>query len=102
MDLADAHVRAIERLLGGGESLAVNLGTGDGVTVLELLASIQRVTGKSVPAVAAPRRAGDPPALLADNGLARRELGWTPSRAIDAIIADAWKWHADMERRVFS
>jgi UDP-glucose 4-epimerase len=72
MDLADAHVRAIERLLGGGESLAVNLGTGDGVTVLELLASITRVTGKSVPAIAAPRRPGDPPALLADNRLARR------------------------------
>lgn len=101
LDLADAHVRAIERLLGGGTSLAANLGTGDGVTVLELLAAIERVTGKRVPAEAAARRDGDAPALVADNSYARRELGWTPQRGIDAVIADAWKWHAEVEPRVF-
>ena len=94
LDLADAHVRAIERLLGGGASLAANLGTGDGVTVKELLAAIERVTGRSVPAERAPRREGDAPALLADNTLARRELGWSPKHGIDAIITDAWAWHS--------
>lgn len=101
LDLADAHVRAIERLLGGGASLAANLGTGDGVTVLELLAAIERVTGKRVPADATERRPGDAPALVADNSHARRELGWTPARAIDAVIADAWKWHSETEPQVF-
>ncbi|WP_395646231.1 UDP-glucose 4-epimerase GalE [Terricaulis sp.] len=101
LDLADAHVRALERLLGGGESLAANLGTGNGVTVLELLAAIEKVTGRKVPAVAAPRRPGDAPALLADNALAKRELGWSPSRGIETIIADAWTWHSDVEAKVF-
>ncbi len=101
LDLADAHVRAVERLLGGGESLAANLGTGDGVTVRELLAAIERVTGKPVPAEAAARREGDSPALLADNAYARRELGWTPSRGIDQIISDAWRWHAEVEPALF-
>jgi UDP-glucose 4-epimerase len=77
------------------------LGTGDGVTVLELLAAIERVTGKRVPATSAPRRDGDAPALLADNALAKRELGWSPVRGIDAIIADAWKWHGEVEPLVF-
>lgn len=101
LDLADAHVRTLERLIGAGESLAANLGTGNGVTVLELLAAIEKVTGKRVPATPAPRRAGDAPALIADNALAKRELGWTPSRGIEAIIADAWKWHSDVEGRTF-
>lgn len=101
LDLADAHVRAVERLLGGGESIAANLGTGTGVTVLELLAVIEKVTGKRVPAAAAPRRDGDSPALLANNDLAKRELGWTPQRGIEQIIADAWKWHSEIEAKVF-
>lgn len=102
LDLADAHVRVVERLLGGGASLAVNLGAGDGVTVLELLASIERVTGKRVPATPAPRRDGDAPALVADTSLVKRELGWTAQRGIDEIIADAWKWHSEIEPRVFA
>lgn len=102
LDLADAHVRAIERLLAGGDSCALNLGSGDGVTVRELLASIERVTGRKVPASPAPRREGDAPALLADNALVRRELGWSPQRDIDQIIADAWKWHSVVEKRIFN
>jgi len=101
LDLADAHVRAVERLLGGGESLAANLGTGDGVTVLELLTAIERVTGRKVPATRAPRRQGDSPALVADNALAERELGWRPQRNIDQIIADAWAWHSEIEPKLF-
>jgi UDP-glucose 4-epimerase len=102
LDLADAHVRAVERLLSGGSSLAANLGTGDGVTVLELLAAIERVTGQRVNATPAPRREGDAPALVADNALVKRELGWTPQRGIDAIIADAWKWHSEVEPQIFN
>lgn len=102
LDLADAHVRAVERLIGGGESLAVNLGTGDGVTVKELLAAIARVTGRAVPAAPAPRRPGDSAALVADNSLARRELGWSPSRGIDRIVADAWTWHSHAEAQAFA
>lgn len=94
LDLADAHVRAAERLLAGGESIALNLGTGDGVTVLELLAAIERVTGQSPPSNTAPRRAGDAAALVADNTQAQRELGWRPKRDIDDIIRSAWTWHA--------
>ncbi len=100
LDLADAHVRALERLLGGGQSLAANLGAGEGVTVLELLDAIERVTGRPVPAAPAPRRDGDAPALVSDNALARRELGWAPMRGIDAIIADAWEWHGKVEAGV--
>ena len=100
-DLAQAHVRALERLLSGGESLAVNLGAGEGVTVLELLAAIEKVTGRKVPATPAPRRQGDCPALVADNALARRELGWAPEHGLDAIIASAWDWHGRAEPLLF-
>ncbi|MEQ1619256.1 MAG: UDP-glucose 4-epimerase GalE [Terricaulis sp.] len=101
LDLADAQVRAVERLLGGGNSLAANLGTGEGVTVRELLDAVARVAGRTVPALMAPRRGGDAPALVADNALARRELGWSPTRGLDAMIADAWEWHGEVEERVF-
>ncbi len=101
LDLADAHVRAVERLLGGGESLAVNLGAGDGVTVLELLAEIERVTDRKVPTMAAPRRAGDSPALVADNSLAQHELGWAPQRTLTDCVASAWQWHSEIEPKVF-
>lgn len=101
LDLAEAHVCAIERLLGGGESLAANLGSGDGVTIRELLAAITRVTGRAVPTAPAPRRNGDAPALVADTSFARRELGWWAKRNIDEIIADAWGWHSRVEAEVF-
>ena len=100
LDLADAHVRAVERLLGGGANLEANLGTGDGVTVLELLAAIKRVTGKKVRAEPAARRAGDSPALVADNSKAKRELGWTPTRGVDECVASAWKWHSEVEAKI--
>lgn len=93
LDLAAAHVSAVERLIGGGDSLAVNLGSGEGVTILELIAAIERVTGRALTAERAARRPGDAPALVADNAFARRELGWTPTRSLDDIIRSAWTWH---------
>ena len=94
MDLADAHSRAVQYLLDGGASVALNLGTGHGTTVKELLAAIETVTGRPVPVEYAGRREGDSPALVADNAKARDVLGWTPSHDLGSIIDTAWKWHA--------
>jgi UDP-glucose 4-epimerase len=94
MDLADAHSRAVGYLLDGGASVALNLGTGHGTTVKELLAAIAAVAGRPVPVDYAGRREGDPPALVADNAKAREVLGWSPSHDLPSIIATAWQWHA--------
>jgi UDP-glucose 4-epimerase len=101
LDLADAHVRALARLLDGGDTQAFNLGSGDGVTVKELLAAIERVTGRPLAAALAPRRPGDAPALVADSSKAKALLGWSTTRSLDDIIADAWRWHAETEPRIF-
>ncbi len=89
-DLARAHVLAADRLAKGGDSIAVNLGTGRGVSIREILAAVERVTGRAVPVVAGPRRAGDPPVLVADPALARRTLGFTADLSdIDTIVRTA-------------
>jgi UDP-glucose-4-epimerase GalE len=77
-DLADAHVRAVERLRRGGDSLRANLGIGRGASVLEVIDAVQAVTGSDVRHAFAPRRSGDPAMLVANAGLARRELDWEP------------------------
>jgi UDP-glucose 4-epimerase len=93
-DLADAHVRAIEHLLRGGGSLELNLGTGSGHSVREVIAAAERVTGRRVPQREAPRRPGDPPALVAQASRAREALAWVPALSdIDRIVATAWAWH---------
>jgi UDP-glucose 4-epimerase len=92
-DLAEAHTRAIEHLLRNGNSLALNLGTGHGTTVKELLAEVQRVSGRSFDIEYGQRRQGDAPALVADNALAKRTIGWAPSHDLASIIKTAWKWH---------
>jgi UDP-glucose-4-epimerase GalE len=91
-DLADAHVSALERLAGGADSIAVNLGTGTGYSVKEVLNKIEQVTGRKVPARIAPRRPGDPPALVADPALAEKVLRWKATRSLDDIVGTAWKW----------
>jgi UDP-arabinose 4-epimerase len=94
-DLADAHVRALDHLMNGGSSDAFNLGTGAGVSVLQIAEAVERVAGRSFPRVIGPRRAGDPPALVASADKARKVLGWTPTRSdIDTIMRTAWRWHA--------
>jgi UDP-arabinose 4-epimerase len=77
-DLADAHVRAAEHLAAGGRSAACNLATGSGTSVLELLAAVKAATGRTVPVLRGPRRAGDPPMLFASADRARDLLGWRP------------------------
>lgn len=91
-DLAEAHLRALERMeTGRGE--VFNLGNGQGFSVLELIRSVERVTGCRVSWEAAPRRAGDPARLVASSDRAQRLLGWTPRFSdLDAIVGSAWQW----------
>ena len=93
MDLADAHVRALRYLLDGGETTALNLGTGAGTTVMELIDTIRRAADRPFPVETAGRREGDAPCLVADNSRARAVLGWTPKRSLDEIVESAWRWH---------
>jgi len=89
-DLAQAHILAYRHLATGGENLAVNVGTGHGSSIREILAAIGRVTGREVPIRVNPRRAGDPPALYADPELARSVLGFVPRHSdLDAIVRTA-------------
>ncbi len=93
-DLAIAHLRALERLRDGSASLAVNLGTGSGHSVRQVIAASERVSGRRVPVRPAPRRPGDPPALVADPGLAAELLGWRAQYSdLDTIIRTALAWH---------
>jgi UDP-arabinose 4-epimerase len=95
-DLAEAHVLALKQLEAGGESFAVNLGTGQGNSVLEVVKSVEQITGKAVRRRISPRRAGDPPALVADPTRAEQLLRWKAARSLHDIISTAWNWE---ERR---
>jgi UDP-glucose 4-epimerase len=91
-DLGQAHLLALERLEPGTHHV-LNLGTGHGYTVREVIEAARRVTGREIPARDEGRRAGDPPQLVAANDRARAELGWEPERSLEQMIADAWEWH---------
>src|SRR3954469_21802028 len=94
-DLADAHVRALAHLERGGASASYNAGTERPSSVREVLDAVERVTGKPVHRIAAPRRPGDPAVLYASAKKIRAELGWVPQRAdLETIVADAWRWHS--------
>jgi UDP-glucose 4-epimerase len=90
IDLAQAHILA----LAAGRQGFFNLGNGDGYSVREVIKMCEKVSGKSIPAVEKPRRAGDPPKLVAAADKAKRELGWKPKLAkLEDIITSAWRWH---------
>jgi UDP-glucose 4-epimerase len=92
-DLAEAHIKAVEWLLGGGASDVFNVGTGSGHSVKEVVTAVERVTGKKVPFVLGPRREGDPPSLVADSNKLQKTLGWKPVRtSLDQIVSDAWQF----------
>lgn len=92
-DLAAAHLKALEHLKGGGGGLAANLGTGQGYSVRQVIETVERVTGLSVPQEEAPRRAGDPPALVADASMATRLLDWQPQfSSIESIVETAFNF----------
>jgi UDP-glucose 4-epimerase len=91
-DLADAHIRALERLAGGGPSFTVNLGTGRGSSVREVIAAVERAAGRPVPVVEAGRRDGDPTAVWADPRRAAEILGWSARAGLDDIARSAVLW----------
>ncbi len=93
-DLAQAHIKAIDYLIAGGESDVFNLGSGQGFTVNEMIEVARKVTGHPIPVKVSPRRAGDPAQLIAASEKARRVLGWKPELDdVQAIISSAWTWH---------
>jgi UDP-glucose 4-epimerase len=92
-DLAEAHLLALENLT-PGKYMNYNLGTGRGYSVREVIRLAEEVTGKPVPVKQGPRRAGDPPALVASADKIRQELGWNPRYPdLRAILETAWDWH---------
>jgi UDP-glucose 4-epimerase len=100
LDLADAHVLALQRLLGGGASDVFNLGTGTGTTVRELIGAIRRKSNLPFEVTETGRREGDAPILVADNRKAREVLGWRPRYDLEDIVSSAWDWHARFEEAV--
>jgi UDP-glucose-4-epimerase GalE len=94
-DLADAHNRALEWLEAGGQSGSYNAGTERPSSVKDVIAAVEKVTGRRVERRDAPRRPGDPAILYASARRIREDLGWTPRRPdLDTIVADAWRWHS--------
>lgn len=100
VDLADAHVRALKHLIAGGASMALNLGTGKGHSVREVVASVEKLMQRPVPIRDAPRRPGDPAVLVADSARAQHELRWRPSHSdLQTIIQSAWAWHGSQAQK---
>jgi UDP-glucose 4-epimerase len=93
-DLADAHVRALDFLANGGATVSLNVGTGVGTSVLEVIQATERITGRPVPREVVARRPGDPMATYADPTKIVAALGWRSTRTLDDIIRTAWTWHS--------
>ena len=101
-DLAEAHLSALEKLLGGGASDAFNVGTGLGHSVLQVLRAVEEVTGRTVPYEMGPRRAGDPAVLVANSDKLHRVLGWKPRFAdLVDIVATAWQFEKNKGKREY-
>ncbi len=97
-DLADAHLKALD-LLAAGSNLQLNLGTGRGQSVRQIIEACRKVTGHAIPTSVEERRPGDPAELVADSSLAQRVLGWKPKYTeIEAIVETAWRWHSSHPR----
>ena len=93
-DLAAAHLASLDHLTGGGDTVALNVGTGVGSSVLQVIEATERISGREVPKVLTDRRAGDPVVSFADPATVQRVLGWSATRTLDDIIASAWQWHS--------
>ncbi len=99
-DLVQAHLMALKRMRAGGGSLAANCGYGHGFSVLEVLDTVRKVNGADFPVTFAGRRAGDPAMIVANPGLARRELGWVPQYDdLEGIVASALDWERHLMRK---
>jgi len=95
-DLADAHIKAL-KYIENGASTVINLGTGNGYSVKEIIEAARRITGKEIKAEITGRRAGDPTVLVADNKKAKELLGWNPEYNLDGILKSAWNWHKNQK-----
>lgn len=99
-DLGDAHLKALEYLIAGGDSAKLNLGTGNGFSVQQVIDAARKVSGKEIQVKYGPRRAGDPPSLYADPIAAKTTLGWSPKYTdIDKIVETAWNWELIRQKR---
>ena len=99
VDLAEGHLMALDYLQRQGGMLTVNLGSGQGHSVMEVVRAFEKASGRTVPFRVAGRRTGDIPQFWADPSLAHRLLGWTTKRGLDQMCADAWRWQQECERR---
>ncbi len=95
MDLADGHVKALDKMNTFSEVMTINLGTGKGYSVLEVLKAFEAASGKKVPYTIAPRRAGDIAECFADPAYAKAVLGWEAQRGIDEMCKDSWRWQSN-------
>jgi len=93
-DLADAHIRALDHLAAGGQTVSLNVGTGVGSSVLDVIHAAERVSGLQVPYEVVGRRVGDPVATYADPSRIEAVLGWESTRSLDEIVSSAWRWHS--------
>jgi UDP-glucose 4-epimerase len=101
MDLAEAHISSLQLLEDGGGSREINLGTGTGHSVMEIIREVQRISSVNFPVLFEDRRPGDPPVLVAESGKAQQLLGWQATRSgLDTIIATAWNWHRRRHGRI--
>jgi UDP-glucose 4-epimerase len=98
VDLAEGHVAALDYLGRQGGMLTVNLGTGRGYSVLDMVKAFEQASGRPIPCKIAARRAGDIAQCWADPGLAQELLGWRATRGLEQMCADAWRWQQQRER----
>jgi UDP-glucose 4-epimerase len=96
MDLAEGHLSALRYLQDHAGLLTVNLGTGRGTSVLEMVAAFEKASGRRIPLQIGSRRAGDVAQCWLDPSLANRLLGWTATRGLDQMCADAWRWECSL------
>jgi UDP-glucose-4-epimerase GalE len=102
-DLAEAHISSLESLLKGGSSYKFNVGTSEGKSVREVMQAVEEVVGKKIPYVVGPRRAGDPPELVANSDKLQKTLGWKPKYTdIRDIVRTAWDFHQELTRKQMS
>ncbi|WP_416808971.1 GDP-mannose 4,6-dehydratase, partial [Bacillus thuringiensis] len=95
VDLANGHVKALEKVMSTTGVDAYNLGTGMGYSVLEMVEAFEKVSGKKVPYKITERRPGDVAVCFADASKAKRELGWEATRGLEEMCADSWKWQSN-------
>jgi UDP-glucose-4-epimerase GalE len=98
-DLANGHINALQLLLQGGDSDFINLGSGTGFSVLEIISAAEQLTCLPIQTMIRPRRPGDPPVLVADGRRARSKLHWSPERGLAEILSSAWRWQRTIQEK---